>query len=170
MLEHGDHQGLDVDQEPEKDCDVSPATHSHGRDGDRSALLTPARLFTQSITLSASGSRDSGCNSLPFPFRVTHLPASSPWGQAYSICPVSVHPGCPLQDASLSPTQISSLLPTPATRGLSSSICGTLVLPGLNLAAPPPSPLMTYFSPRDGTMAKNRVCHSWALLGKSATT
>lgn len=96
MLEHGDHRGLDVDQGPEKDCDVSPATHTRGRVGDRSALLTPARLFTQSITLSASGSRDSGCNSLPFPLRVTHLPCEFSLGPSLQHLSSECPPRMPL--------------------------------------------------------------------------
>lgn len=113
MLEHGDHQGLDVDQGPEKDCDVPPATHSHGRDGDRSALLTPARLFTQSITLSASGSRDSGCNSLPFPFRVTHLPCEFSLGPSLQYLSSECPPRMPLTECffeSNSDLQPASLL------------------------------------------------------------
>lgn len=78
-------------------------------------------------------------------------------------------PGVPLTGGSLTPPQISNSPPGPQRRGVSPpALCGMLALAGLNPAAPPSLP--TNDSPRDGTMAKNRVCHSWALLGKAATT
>ena len=122
-------------------------THTHAHTNTRMSETLPNRFEPSAITHVFHPDRHWAPRTglCPFLLGSPTSPESSPWGQAYSICPVSVHPRCPLQDASLSPTQISSLLPSPATRGLSSSICGTLVLPGLNLAAPPSLPTNDMF-------------------------